>query len=367
VKHRRVALVAAVVGAAAIGSVATITLRHATPVALPAPPPVSTAGVVRTDLVTTVLTEGTLGYAPSEPVINQVVGTFTALPAPGTLLGPGQVLYRVDDRPVVLMAGTIPAWRAFAPGMTDGPDVAELESNLIVLGDAAGLFSSAGDHFDGLVADAVKRWQTINGYPANGQISLGQVVFIPNPILVGAVNAVAGQVATPEAMPYQVMTATRIVTVPLNPNLPAISVGESVSIVLPTNIATPGTVFAVGPAPPTSSTGPQSPSSAGSNANTAQPSPPSTVATIVPDRAAATGTGSGVAVQVSLSVQSARDVLAVPISALLALAGGGYGVEVVGPAGVHHLVGVTTGIFTGSQVQVTGTGIAAGTTVVVAQ
>jgi hypothetical protein len=52
---------------------------------------------------------------------------------------------------------------------------------------------------------------------------------------------------------------------------------------------------------------------------------------------------------------------------LLALAGGGYGVDVVGPPGVHHLVGVTTGIFTGSQVQVTGTGITAGTKVVVAQ
>jgi hypothetical protein len=87
----------------------------------------------------------------------------------------------------------------------------------------------------------------------------------------------------------------------------------------------------------------------------------------VPDRPAATGTGSGVAVQVSLTVQSVRDVLAVPISALLALVGGGYGVEVVGPSGVHHLVGVTTGTFTGAQVQVTGTGIDAGTKVVVAQ
>jgi len=367
VKRRRLALVAAVVDAAVVGSMATITLRRATPVALPPPPPVSTAGVVRTDLVTTVLTEGTLGYAPSEPVINHVVGTYTALPAPGTMLGPGQVLYRVDNRPIVLMVGAIPAWRAFAPGMTDGPDIAELESNLIMLGDTAGLFSSPGEHFDGLVADAVKRWQTGNGYPANGQISLGQVVFVPNPILVGAVNAVPGQAATPADMPYQVTTATRIVTVPLNPNLPNINVGETVSIVLPTNTVTPGTVFAVGPAPPTSATGSQGASGSGSNANGAQPSQPSIVATIAPDRAAATGTGNGVAVQVSLSVQAARGVLAAPISALLALAGGGYGLEVVGPSGAHHLVGVTTGIFTGSQVQVTGRGVTAGTKVVVAQ
>ena len=69
----------------------------------------------------------------------------------------------------------------------------------------------------------------------------------------------------------------------------------------------------------------------------------------------------------SLTTQSAAGVLAAPISALLALAGGGYAVEVVGPGGTHHLVGVTTGIFTGSQVQVSGQGIEAGTRVVVAQ
>ena len=81
----------------------------------------------------------------------------------------------------------------------------------------------------------------------------------------------------------------------------------------------------------------------------------------------ATGTGVNVQVQVSLAVQSARDVLAVPVSALLALAGGGYGLEVVGPSGAHRLVGVTAGLFASGQVQVSGPGITAGTRVVVAQ
>src|SRR5262249_32304124 len=60
-------------------------------------------------------------------------------------------------------------------------------------------------------------------------------------------------------------------------------------------------------------------------------------------------------------------VLAVPVSALLALDGGGYGLEVVEPSGAHRLVGGHTGVFAGSQVQVAGPQIAAGTTVVVAQ
>jgi HlyD family secretion protein len=55
------------------------------------------------------------------------------------------------------------------------------------------------------------------------------------------------------------------------------------------------------------------------------------------------------------------------LGALLALASGGYGVEVVDRSGTHHLVGVSTGVFAGGEVQVSGAGIQAGTRIVVAQ
>ena len=89
--------------------------------------------------------------------------------------------------------------------------------------------------------------------------------------------------------------------------------------------------------------------------------------TVTPADPAATGTGDGEPVQVALTVRSVRHVLAVPIAALLALAGGGYGLEVVTSSGQHHLVGVRTRVFAGSKVQVLGSGLAAGTRVVVAQ
>jgi hypothetical protein len=145
-------------------------------------------------------------------------------------------------------------------------------------------------------------------------------------------------------------------------------VGETVSIVLPDQTTTTGTVAAVGPpAPGTVSSGSSSSSSSsGGGGGSGQPEV-TAVATVIPDHPEVTGTGDGVGVQVALTVQSARDVLAAPIAALLALAGGGYGLEVVPPNGVHHLVGVTTGVFTGSQVQVSGQGIDSGTKVVVAQ
>jgi hypothetical protein len=150
-----------------------------------------------------------------------------------------------------------------------------------------------------------------------------------------------------------VTTTRRNVSVPVNPSLPPVTVGERVSIVLPSLVRTPGRVTAIGP--PTSGQG------TGGTAGA------SSVLTVTPDRPAVTGTGTGVPVQVSLTVQSVRHVLAMPVSALLALSGGGYGIEIVTEAGRHRLVGVTAGTFAGGLVQVSGAGIVAGTKVVVAQ
>ena len=367
-KRRRPAIAGAVLLAAVTGSAVTIAFSGGSRVhAAPALPPVSTATVVRTNLATTVLTEGTLGYRPAGPVVNRVAGTYTGLPAPGTTIRPGRPLYRVDNLPVVLMAGTTPAWRPFALGMTGGPDVTELQANLIALGDAAGLFSAPTGQFDVLTADAVEHWQSASGYLPDGHIDVGQVVFLPTAVRVGAESAAPGQVASPGQIPYQVTTTARIVTVPLTPDLPTIRVGEAVSIVLPTSARTPGKIIAVGPAAPGAGSRPGRPAAAATGPGGSRPSVTSAVASVIPRHPGVTGTDSGVAVQVSLTSQSVSGVLAVPISALLALAGGGYGVEVVEPSGPHHLVGVTTGIFTGSQVQITAPGIEAGTKVVAAQ
>lgn len=356
--RRRAAMTLALVGGAIVGAVITVAVGGgASAPAVPASPTVTTATVVRTDLATTVLTGGTLGYAPTGPVVNRLAGTYTVLPAVGSVIQADQVLYRVDDQPVVLMTGSTPAWRPLALGVSDGPDVAELQADLIASGDAAGLFSRASGHLDGPTADAIERWQRAEGYAPTGQIALGQVVFLPAAVLVGAESVAPGEVASPGDLPFQVSTTDRTVTVPLNPNLPPVTVGEVVSIVLPSNAATAGKVTAIGPPPP------GSPLTGSSSSQSATQS----VLTVVPDDPSATGSGSGVVVQVSLTTQAVSRVLAVPVSALLALAGGGYGVEIVGPSGHHRLVGVTTGLFAGSRVQVRGRGITAGVKVVVAQ
>lgn len=373
--RRPAGIAAGLLAAAAAGAVATVAVRGGqAPPSPPAAPPVTTATVVRTNLATTVLTAGTLGYAATNPVVNQLAGTYTVLPAPGQAVRPGQDLYRVDNLPVVLMRGRTPAWRTFATG---GPDVTELQRNLIALGYAAGLLTAPTGQFDALTEDAVFRWQQAAGYPVTGQIDLGQVVFLPVGVIAGGLNEAPGQVASPGQVPFDVTAASRTVTVALGPDLPAVTAGEAVSIVLPSGAATPGTVTAIGPPPPAGNSGTNSSGTGGSGTNGTSGSSGSGTSsgtsgaslelTITPDRPAATGTGQDVAVQVSLVTQSVRDVLAVPVTALLALAGGGYGVELAGPNGKDRLVGVTTGLFANTLVKVSGPDIRAGLKVVTAQ
>src|SRR5215472_17194019 len=140
-KRRRLALSGGLVAAAAGGAVAaTVVMGGAPAPAAPAAPRVATVRVARTNLVTTALTEGTLGYASTSPVVNQLTGNFTQIPRAGRRITAGRTLFRVDNLPVVLMTGRVPAWRPMALGISNGPDVAELERNLIALGYAAGLF-----------------------------------------------------------------------------------------------------------------------------------------------------------------------------------------------------------------------------------
>jgi hypothetical protein len=356
--NRTLKLGMVVAAAALCGAAVTVAMRGTPAPAAPIPPAVGTATVVRTDLASTVLAQGTLGYTPSPPVVNGLSGTYTSVLAAGTVVQPGQTLYRVDNEPVVLMNGGVPAWRPYTPGMTDGPDVRQLEANLIVLGDARGLFTQAGSQYGPAAVAAVERWQTALGVPATGSVDLGAIVFQSSAERIDAATVALGQRASAGDLPYQVTTTTRSVSVPLTPNDPTVPVGQQVSIQLPSGATTPGLVTAVGP-PPASGSASSSGSSSGSNA--------STVLTVTPADPAATGAANGEGVQVALTIQSVRNVLAVPIAALVALAGGGYGLEVVEHSGVHQLVGVHTGVFAGGDVQVSGNGLAPGTRIVVAQ
>jgi len=156
-----------------------------------------------------------------------------------------------------------------------------------------------------------------------------------------------------------VTSATRVVTVPLNPALGyQVKRGEAVTVDLPDgHTRIPGTVSNV------STVATQQP---GNTQQTSNGAPQATIAvTITFSDPNALPNLDQAPVTVDITTQSAGNVLAVPVNALLALAGGGYGVEVIESNGRHRLIAVQTGIFDTGRVQVGGQGLAEGMTVVV--
>ena len=73
----------------------------------------------------------------------------------------------------------------------------------------------------------------------------------------------------------------------------------------------------------------------------------------------------GTSVQVGFAHTVAKDVLAVPVTALVALVDGGYGVEKVGADGATAYVAVATGSFSETLVEVESPDLAEGDEVVV--
>jgi hypothetical protein len=135
-----------------------------------------------------------------------------------------------------------------------------------------------------------------------------------------------------------------------------VAVGDKVTITLPDNANTPGVVSSVGTVATT-------PSANGPNGG----SGPTVTVLVNPTDPAATGSWDQAPVEVEITTQSVPNALVVPVDALVALASGGYAVEVVGAGGVHQLVPVQLGLFdsASSNVQVSGAGLAAGQQVVV--
>ena len=343
--------------------------------------PVNTVKVERRGLSAMVSEAGTLTYrarADGSPysVIDQASGIYTKLPAAGKVISQGHVLYRVSDRPVVLLYGSTPAYRSLSEGAS-GPDVAELNTDLVALSYAtAGQLSPKSAFFGPATATAAMKLQAALGIPQNGTLSLGQWVFEPSALRVTNVSAQLGAGAQAGGTLMQGTSTTRQVQVALSASeQTTMAVGDKVSITLPNNRSTPGVVSSVGAvATCLSSSGPGGPGvsaaapgtdacSSGSSGN----STPTITVGVTPSDPAATGTWDQAPVQVGITTASVPNALVVPVSALLAQSGTGYAVEVVAAGTRNHLVPVSLGLFDDAAglVQVTAAGLSAGQEVVV--
>ena len=119
----------------------------------------------------------------------------------------GGVLYRVNNQPVRLLFGTLPAYRDFAAGMPDGPDVNQLEHNLAALRLDPGR-STSGSPARPRRRSAAGRHGGLPAWQRTGTLPLGTVVFAPAALRIGQVPAVVGTSVAPDA-PVLAATSTR--------------------------------------------------------------------------------------------------------------------------------------------------------------
>lgn len=311
------------------------------------------AQVTRGALSARSVESGTLGFAGEYKLINKASGTFTKLPKVGDVIKSGKVLYRVDGKPVILLKGAyVPMYRDLSWG-TEGADVRQLNTALVALGyTTKSKLDPTSDEFGRQTYNALKKLQDAVGQEENGVLAVGQAIFLPTAeIRVTNVNGTIGSSAGPGQTVIEASSTSREVSVALRASRQSnVAVGDEVVITMPGGKTTPGKVTSVGKV-----------ASEDKDGNI------SVEVLITPSKPKETGLLDQAPVQVSIVSETVEDVLTVPVNALLALANGGYAVEVVDAEGGHQLVAVTTGLIDDSagRVEVTGAGLVEGQNVVV--
>ncbi|MFF9018081.1 peptidoglycan-binding protein [Streptomyces sp. NPDC014870] len=390
----------------------------------PAAPPRtdSTVAVTRATLVERTKVDGQLGYGAEIPLPVKATGTVTWLPEPGARAERGDALLRVDDRPVVLLYGTLPMYRELglgraenenvrpsgAPtpggaGASEGPDsgttgnsgtpgssgttgnsgapgkgsaaptsppagpppaavpmrgmdVLQFESNLAALGYKG--FTVDEKYTSGTV-DAVKRWQKSLGLPQTGRIGVGDVVYGSGTVRIGHAGVRLGAAVSENALTYTGTSRKVVVDASALEATWAVRDTE-VTVHLPDGRPVGGKVTSVGnrATAPEGGGGADGGTSGGSGGAAA--TVPVTI-TIADQRAI--GRLESGPVTVEYVGRERKDVLTVPVAALVALAEGGHGLE----TSEGTFVAVKTGLFADGRVEVSGAAVREGLKVRVPQ
>jgi len=330
----------------------------------------ATTTIQRRDLVEVGTEDGTLGYADTRSVSNRLPGTVTWLPPAGSVIRRDRALYKVDDSPVILMDGRVPAYRALGPSTPDGADVRQLERSLRAAGYDSDRQITIDRSWDAGTTAAVRRWQEAHGLTQSGAIELGRVVFLPGRRRVATISATVGassgggEPSGAQAMspgpaggassggPVLTTTSTRrLVTVALDTTKSTMAKeGARVTVVLPSAEKVGGRISSVGKvatAPPSEEP------SAGSSSGT--------TATIeVKIRLFSRKTALDQApVTVRFEQSRRKDVLAIPVTALVAQPGGRFAVQLVQASGTR-VVTVRPGLYTSDYVEIAGAGLRPG-------
>lgn len=357
-KLRRTAVAAGVLGlAVGAGGMAAVSLFDGS----------ATSGERAAVVLTTVAAElrnvdlytefaGTLGYGDAVSVATRGEGVLTSVPATGVDIARGQVAFSIDEQPVVLLYGDLPAWRSLSTSSDDGPDVLQLETNLVALGYGAGV--TVDQSFTAATSTALKAFETAVGQSdPDGVLDPGEVVFSSGPVRVDEVltrgttvsagtkvitgalledvaDSVADNAVTTVSTPTQAVTFTIATS-----DQGTFAVGDAVTVVLADDRLADGVVSHVSTTPRRNGEGPS-----------AQLVLDVTISiTTVPEGGLIEGPAN---VRVTDEVKNGLTM--VPVRALVALEGGGYAVAIADADGTSRYAAVETGLFQDGWVEVTG-------------
>ena len=80
---------------------------------------------------------GTLRQTDSKVLNSPMSGVVTYLPKEGTIINFGEVLFAIDNKPVILVEGSVPFYRTLDLNSDSGPDILQIEKALVFLGYAS--------------------------------------------------------------------------------------------------------------------------------------------------------------------------------------------------------------------------------------
>ncbi|WP_370409303.1 peptidoglycan-binding protein [Streptomyces fradiae] len=324
--------------------------------------PPATAPVTRGDLTDSSQQDGTLGHL-GERKINAggPGGTLTWLAPSGSVVRRDERLYEVDGEAVRLMYGDEPMYRSLKTG-DKGTDVRQLEENLAALGFTG---FDVDEEYTAKTAAAVKRWQKSHDLRQTGTVGPDRIAFAGSAVRVreagsgsgtgsgdggggggAGVRIAVGDRVAPGSTVLTVTGSERVVAfrVPAS-EAGSAKTGTRVQVTLPDGKRLPGKVSAVGRT-----------ATAGDDPQDKTPKIDVTVSFDEPDEVRGVDQSP---VTVELAGQTRRDVLSVPVNALLALPDGGFGVQVV-ENGTARDVRVELGMFAQGRVEISGQGLREG-------
>ncbi|MDX3859815.1 peptidoglycan-binding protein [Streptomyces europaeiscabiei] len=388
-RRRRTALIASAVVVAAVAVVGALELGGNEDKGPSVPPRTgSVVSVTRETLTERTTVEGQLGYGTELPLPVKATGTVTWLPEQGTTVERGDELLRVDDRPVILMYGPLPMYRSLglttqedqrepadgqdpgerqpstgdgkSPGPSNSPapegtgtagetgasrtpgelwgmDVLQFETNLAALGYTG---FTVDERFTTGTAAAVERWQKSLGLAGTGVVGVGDVIHSAGKVRIGSAVARLGSAAGENTLTYTGTARKVIVNASATDASWAVR-GSAVTVELPDGTAVKGKVASVGERATTPDGGGE-----GGSGQSAATIP----VTITIENQKAIGRLESGPVTVEYVGNEVKDVLAVPVAALVALAEGGHGLETED----GRFVAVRTGLFADGDVEVSG-------------